>query len=62
MSHSGISSPDDFLVGNCFSHRHKLRIKFSMSLFFYLFCLHLRSICGTGNSLQQTSLPCLYTI
>ena len=25
----------------------------------YFTYLHLRSICGTGNSLQQTSLQCL---
>jgi len=37
-----------------------LQIKFSMSLFFYLFIL--RSICGTENSSQQTSLQCLSTI
>ena len=36
-----------------------LQIKFSMSVFTYLL---LRSICGIGNSSQQTSLQCLSTI
>jgi len=39
---------------------YSLQIKFSMSLFFYLFKLW--SICGIGNSSQQTSLQCLSTI
>ena len=37
-----------------------LQTKFSMSLFFTY--LLLRSICGNGNSSQQTSLQCLSTI
>ena len=37
-----------------------LQIKLFMSLFFT--CLHLRSICGTDNLSQQTSLQCLSTI
>ena len=38
-----------------------LQIKLSMSLFFFTYWLF-RSICGTGNSSQQTSLQCLWTI
>jgi len=37
-----------------------LQIKFSTSLFFYLFTFE--SICGIENSSQQTSLQCLSTI
>ena len=38
-----------------------LHMKFSVSLCSFT-CLLLRSVCGTGNSSQQTSLQCLSTI
>jgi len=51
-----------FLIASNFvSHSpYWLQIKFFSSLLFYLFTL--RSICGTGNSSQQTSLPYLSTV